>query len=58
MASNSKSGTIVAPGFDILFEFMDNYGLAIILVSSLVLLGYVLWNITTFIPNSAWTIPK
>jgi|GEM_PF-3968229 len=58
MASEAKSRTVVAPGFDILFEFVSNYGLAIILFASLVLLGYVMWNVTHFIPNSAWTLPS
>lgn len=58
MASNQKSGTVVAPGFDLLFEFINNYGLPLLILSVLVLLVFFMWNVTTFIPGSVWTLPS
>lgn len=57
MASDRRSGPIVAPGIDILFEFMDTWGLPLLILSVLVLLVFVMWNVTTFIPGSAWSVP-
>ncbi len=57
MASEIRSKTVVAPGLDIFFEFMANYGLALLLFASLALLGFMMWNVTHFIPGSAWTVP-
>lgn len=58
MASETRSKTVVAPGFDILFEFLSNYGLPLLIVGVLSLLGFFLWNVTTFIPGAVWSIPK
>lgn len=58
MASDMRSKTIVAPGIDLLYEFLSNYGLPLLIVSVLTTLGLFLWNVTTFIPGAMWSIPK
>lgn len=55
MATDSK--TVVAPGVDLLFDLMHKYGAIILLFSVLGFFAYVQFNVTTFIPGSAWHVP-
>lgn len=57
MASETRSKTVVAPGFDILFEIMSRWGGAILLFGVLAFFVFVMFNVTTFIPGSAWHVP-
>lgn len=58
MASDTRSKTIVAPGIDLLYEFLNNYGLPLLILCVLASLGMFLWNVTTFIPGAMWSVPK
>lgn len=57
MASETEPKTIVAPGFDLFFSFMQKYGLILVLFGTLAFFAYVQFNVTTFIPGSAWSVP-
>lgn len=57
MASQTESKTVVAPGFDLLFGFMQKYGLILLLFGVLIFFAFVMYNVTTFIPGSAWHVP-
>jgi len=57
MASQTEEKTIVAPGLDLLFSFMHKYGLLLLLFGVLGFFAYVQFNVTTFIPGSAWHVP-
>ncbi|MDC4203931.1 MAG: hypothetical protein MPW14_09890 [Candidatus Manganitrophus sp.] len=57
MATETRSKTIVAPGIDALFDIMHKYGAVILLFSVLGFFAYVQFNVTTFIPGSAWHVP-
>jgi hypothetical protein len=57
MASETRSKTVVAPGIDGLFDIMQRYGAVILLFSVLAFFGFVMFNVTTFIPGSAWHVP-
>lgn len=57
MASETNTKTVVAPGIDLLFDIMHKYGAIILLFSVLGFFAYVQFNVTTFIPGSAWHVP-
>ncbi len=57
MATNTNSKTVVAPGFDLFFDMMHRYGLFLVLFGTLAFFAYVQFNVTTFIPGSAWSVP-
>jgi hypothetical protein len=56
MASETEK-TVVAPGLDLFFGFLQKYGLILLLFGVLGFFAYVQFNVTTFIPGSAWHVP-